>query len=193
MVALSSIASISPGFHPRRELPSVSDGDGYLVQLRDLTGDGTINRHSLQSIYSTTIPDRYRIQSGDVLLTSRGNENIAVAVATNVILFASGHFFIIRPDISLALPKFLVWYFKQPAWRRSTSALKQGTDILQLPLADLKQIDITLPELSVQNTITNLENLASREIDLEKQITEKRARIREWLMRQAVFGEKVNA
>lgn len=106
-----------------------------------------------------------KLERGDIVLTTRGTVgNIAFYdefVKYQNIRINSG-MVIIRPNIKLIEAKFLLYFFRNFDFTTIISGSAQP----QLPIRDLKQIDIKLPPLPEQQAIASVLSALDDKIDL---------------------------
>ncbi|WP_270406942.1 N-6 DNA methylase [Paenibacillus timonensis] len=122
-----------------------------VIQLSDVK-DGVLQLETVENygIKSTTREEEAEIQSGDVLITSRG---IAIKFAVVPDLegsepyYLSANFIGLRPLPGVD-PNFLLAFFESPIGESYIRALRKGSS---LPILNVKDIqDIPIPKLSVE-------------------------------------------
>ena len=133
-----------------------------------------------------------KLERGDIVLTTRGTVgNIAFYdefVKYQNIRINSG-MVIIRPNIKLIEAKFLLYFFRNFDFTTIISGSAQP----QLPIRDLKQIDIKLPPLPEQQAIASVLSALDDKIDLlqrQNQTLEQMAAtlFRQWFIEEAKEG-----
>jgi restriction endonuclease S subunit len=115
----------------------------------------------LQSV--TEKPDqnynKHYLKAGDVLILSRGS-SIRAALVTDELassrLLANATITVIRPDSTRLLGELLVTFFNSELGQATLTSLQQGAAIPSLPLKDLKQLEISVPDLNTQEKIQQL-------------------------------------
>ncbi len=99
---------------------------------------------------------KYYLLAGDVLILSRGS-SIRAALVTQELaaskLLANATITVIRPDSIKLLGELLVTFFNSELGQATLSSLQQGAAIPSLPLKDLKQLEISIPDLNTQQKI----------------------------------------
>lgn len=102
---------------------------------------------------------KHYLQAGDVLILSRGS-SIRAALVTDELasfrLLANATITVIRPDSTKLLGELLVTFINSELGQATLTSLQQGAAIPSLPLKDLKQIEISVPDLSIQEKIQQL-------------------------------------
>ncbi|AZR81056.1 restriction endonuclease subunit S [Thiomicrospira sp. S5] len=122
---------------------------------------GEVLTAELQSV--TEKPDqnynKYYLKAGDVLILSRGS-SIRAALVTDELassrLLANATITVIRPDSTRLLGELLVTFFNSELGQATLTSLQQGAAIPSLPLKDLKQLEISVPDLNTQEKIQQL-------------------------------------
>jgi restriction endonuclease S subunit len=102
---------------------------------------------------------KHYLQVGDVLILSRGS-SIRAALVTEELassrLLANATITVIRPDSTKLLGELLVTFFNSELGQATLTSLQQGASIPSLPLKELKQLEISVPDLSNQEKIQEL-------------------------------------
>lgn len=99
------------------------------------------------------------IQAGDVLLLSRGTSVRAGLVDEELAkgaLLANTTLTVIRPNKTKLLGETLVAFFNSEIGQNALMSMQKGAAILSLPLKDLKELEISVPDLATQQQIQEL-------------------------------------
>jgi hypothetical protein len=173
---LSQVCSILTGFTARGRLePALHDGV-LVLQLRDITQDGSITSEGLTRIQLDDVPDRYLVRTGDVVFRSRGERNTAAVVGepfTEPALVVLP-LMILRPNTQLLSGAYLAWAINQDPAQRHFEVAAQGTGLRMVSRASLAELEIAIPDIDTQRRILQLSDLAEREQELTQQLTLKR-------------------
>lgn len=140
------------------------------LQAGDLTEDGTVRWESLRWVTTMGESIRSEIHEGDVLVPLRSSR-VPALVARGVPprTIAVGHWAIITPGPDL-LPDYLVWYLGHPTTTRRMAELVVGSKLPFLPLSAVRQLEVELPPLEVQERIVAVHSLHRRLTELETQL-----------------------
>ncbi|MBC7369733.1 MAG: restriction endonuclease subunit S [Undibacterium sp.] len=99
-----------------------------------------------------------KLDREDVIMTTRGTiGNVAyfnAAVPFESIRINSG-MVIFRSDLRFILPSFLYQFFRSPQFNGQVNSLKTGAAQPQLPIRDIKCIDVPIPPLDQQRKIAD--------------------------------------
>lgn len=140
------------------------------LQAGDLAPDGSVAWAALRWVLPTGAWDRSRIEEGDVLVPLRSSRVTAlVARGVPPHTIGVGHWAIITPGPDL-LPDYLVWYLGHPATTRRMNELVVGSKLSFLPLSAVRQLEVELPPLEVQQRIVAIHTLHRRLTELESQL-----------------------
>jgi restriction endonuclease S subunit len=164
---LKNIAEIQIGYQARGRIEPNPGGAFHIIQVKDFDHQ---NELMLDTIYRTDVerdPEKYRVQTGDVLFVSRGFHNFAVAIDLPLEnTLASNTFYILRVDAQRILPGYLAWTINQSQCQ--LKAMTQAQNIPLIPKAAFERLEIDLPPLSVQHKVLKLLELMKQERDLNE-------------------------
>jgi len=173
---LSQVCSILTGFTARGRLePALHDGV-LVLQLRDITPDGTITSEGLTRIQFDDVPDRYLVRAGDVVFRSRGDRNTAAFVSESITepALVVLPLMILRPNTQMLSGAYLAWAINQEPAQRHFEVAAQGTGLRMVSRASLAELKIPIPDFDTQRRILQVSALAEREQELTQQLTLKR-------------------
>jgi hypothetical protein len=175
-VKLGEIVKIRPGYLARKGVKPVSDGTHWLLQIRDFTPDrGALDASSLVRFSPKALASALPLQPGDVLFLARGSKNFAYAISDiPAPTLAASYFFVLRPCASVS-PAYLAWFLSHPATLRKISlSATSGAHMPVVRRADLEDIEVPVPPLSVQHAIVELDNLRHQEQALLKELAHRK-------------------
>lgn len=157
------------------------DETGYSILRSNDIDDYIINLNNLIHInYKDTKFDKYCIQYGDVIVTSKSSK-VKVGVVDfepKEKIIVTGGMIIVRPDITKLNPTYLKVFLDSELGQQSIKAIQKGTVIITLNSKDLFEIKIPFVEMEKQEIIANqyqrkvasLLALRNEASEIEKQI-----------------------
>lgn len=178
MTKLQDIATILTGVFAKT---SPNPNTLYLQQS-DFDGNGELHKATHPTIAVDS--PKHLLAAGDLLLASKGNNNICVVVPKlEQQSVASPSFLVIRlHDKSAILPEFVAWYLNLPTIQNTLAAQARGTSIMSISKAALGELEIPIPPIDKQKKYIELSKLQKRERELYKAIAEKRKQLLEYKM-----------
>lgn len=178
MTKLNNIATIQTGVFAK----TTPNPDALYLQQSDFDSRGEL-RDTAQPTIATDNP-KHLLAAGDLLLASKGNNNICVIVSEiEQKCVASPSFLVIRlRDKSAILPEYIAWYLNLPTIQNTLAAQARGTSIMSISKAALGELEIPIPSIDKQKKYIELSKLQKREQELYKAIAEKRKQLLEYKM-----------
>jgi len=176
---LSEVCDIQTGYTARGRLEAV-DVDGVpVISLRDFGSDGVVRASELQRVQIQAPDKRYYVSAGDVVFRSRGERNTAFALGSDFqeSSVAVLPLMIIRSKTGNIIPEYLAWLINSPRSQSYFDAEAQGTSMRMISKSTLDDLDVVIPEVSIQQKIVEVAGLASRERELLSSLANKRARL----------------
>ena len=131
-----------------------------------------------------------KLQRDDIVLTTRGTiGNVAFlnsSVPYDHIRINSG-MVIFRCEKDKILPAYLYHFLRSPQFHKQVNSLRSGVAQPQLPIRDIKRIKMPIPELSIQQSISDILSAYDELIENNRrriQLLEKAARLlyKEWFV-----------
>ena len=178
MTKLQDIATILTGVFAKTS----PNPNALYLQQSDFDSRGEL-RDTAQPTIATDNP-KHLLAAGDLLLASKGNNNICVIIPEiEQKCVASPSFLVIRlHDKSAILPEFVAWYLNLPTIQNTLAAQARGTSIMSISKAALGELVIPIPPIDKQKKYIELSKLQKREQELYKAIAEKRKQLLEYKM-----------
>lgn len=178
MTKLNNIATIQTGVFAK----TTPNPDALYLQQSDFDSRGEL-RDTAQPTIATDNP-KHILAAGDLLLASKGNNNMCVIVpGIEQKCVASPSFLVIRlHDKSAILPEFVAWYLNLPTVQNTLAAQARGTSIMSISKATLGDLEIPVPSVERQRRYIELSKLQKREQQLYATIAERRKQILEYKM-----------
>lgn len=190
---MAEVAEIRGGFVPsaaearqrkRREeegaLPGGSgESDRALgLQPSAVRSDGTIAWEEAVAVLPIRGADRYTIREGELLLPLR-SQQIQAVIARDVPgrVLATGQWALIAPNARQADTDYLAWYLNHPRTRARLAATMVGTSLQFLTLATVRDFELELPTIDVQQRIGRVAALNAHVGQLERQLASAREKL----------------
>jgi restriction endonuclease S subunit len=175
----------------RGKAESRKAGNFRLIQIRDMSPDGSINMESLARVAAPAATSDHLLREGDVLLVARGSRNRAWAIGpVEDQTIAGAQLFQIRPNSSL-LPKYLAWLMNERKTQQYLESHLTGSYIPFLPKEALEKLEIDIPPLETQRKIAELAELANKEQQILEEIKLKRRQVMDELMGKLLHRERI--
>ena len=178
MTKLNNIATIQTGVFAK----TAPNPDALYLQQSDFDSRGEL-RDTAQPTIATDNP-KHLLAAGDLLLASKGNNNMCVIVPRiEQKCVASPSFLVIRlHDKSAILPEFVAWYLNLPTTQNTLAVQARGTSIMSISKATLGDLEIPVPSVERQKKYIELSKLQKRELQLYAAIAERRKQILDYKM-----------
>jgi restriction endonuclease S subunit len=173
---LRQLCKIHSGYTARGRLEAVAGKGAPAIQLRDVTAEHEYLAPPFHRYQLGDLSARHLVMGGDVVFRSRGQPNTAAVVSREVTepVTVVVPLVILRPNQKKVLPEYLAWSINQPDAQRRLDASAQGTSIRMIPMAELEQLEISLPDLETQRLIVELHKLATQEARLLRELATRR-------------------
>ena len=178
MIKLHNIAVIQTGVFAK----VVPNPNALYLQQSDFDGNGELRNTTQRTIIVAN--QKHLLTAGDLLLASKGNNNICVIVPEiEQKCVASPSFLVIRlHDKSAILPEFVAWYLNLPTVQNTLAAQARGTSIMSISKATLGELEIPIPPIERQKKYIELSKLQKREQELYKTIAKRHKQILDYKM-----------
>lgn len=127
----------------------------------DLDQEGQIVIDNMEEVRITTHKDisHYMLQEGDVVVMARGSAIRAGFVTKSISeakILASANFIIIRSQQNKLRGEVITAYLNSPLGQSILLGLSIGAAIQHIPASKLKELEIPVPSIQVQNKIAQL-------------------------------------
>ncbi len=171
---LQDICKIQLGYQFRTRFEHDPDGNYFVVQMKDIE-DCSLNTTELLKVNINNIKNDYIINKNTILFMPRGFNNDAILIKNPLEhTIASSQFYILNVIDSTLLPEYLTWYINQKPAQKYFVSNRAGTSILVINIAQLKELEVKIPDIQTQENIVRVSELAYREKQIYQQIMEKR-------------------
>lgn len=161
------------------------------MQVRDFGRDGLLIQDSQLRFTpsDTEKPDKYVIKENDLLFVAKGQYNrsyLTHSVKKNSV--AGNSFYILTPTQKI-LSEYLNWYLNselaQDYFRKNIS----GSTIPFVSVATLSNLEIPVPDFSIQSKIAEIQSLFAIEMNLIEQIGKRKRKLVEASCIKAAKGK----
>ena len=172
---LADIARIDSGYHFRGRIEDDPEGPIAVIQTKDFSNDLRLNPDDLVRIVPESKVAPYEVESGNVLFLSRGQNPWAAAIGElPLTCIVPSSFYILRLDRDRILPDYLAWFLNSAATLTALKSIMRGSNIPFISKADLQELSIPVPPLSVQAQIADLNRLHARERALLNELSHRK-------------------
>lgn len=173
-VKLNEISEAKLGYPFRERIVHNDNGKYAVVQMKDMSANCQINTAQLFKVDIERVPVGHSLRKGDVLFQNRGWRNCAAVMPEEMPeAVASSHLLILRVKENV-LPEYLAWYLNDAPMQRAIKSLAKGATIPVISKELLGELEIEVPELTVQKQIVELERLRQKEAQLVAEIEQRR-------------------
>ncbi len=163
--SLGDVAAIAAGYPLRGAADELASGDVAIVQMRNVDADGGVNWREVQRIALPSKRPPAFLAVGDIIFTTRGTRNFALALDTvEGEAVCSPHFFVIRVlDANRIAPAFLAWQINQRTAQEYLQREATGSHILNIRREVIENLPLSIPPLATQRAIVALADAARAE------------------------------
>lgn len=163
--SLGRVATIAAGYPLRGAVDELPPGDVAIVQMRNVDAGRGINWSEVQRIALPSKRSPTLLAAGDIIFTTRGTRNFALALDTvEGEAVCSPHFFVIRAfNPSRIVSAFLAWQINQRPAQEYFQREATGSHILNIRREVIEALPIAIPPLQTQYNIVALANAAKSE------------------------------
>jgi restriction endonuclease S subunit len=175
MALLHHFAAIFSGYTYRSQPVEEPKGEYIFLQPRDINlATHTLNFGTALKTNEFFGSQKYLLRKGDVLIVCKGRSSPAV-VFDNTLkkVVASSAFVIVKPIREQLNPYYLAWYLCQSNAQNYFLSKKSGTTVLNLPIEAIKNVEIPIPLINMQETYGNLYRNTNRLKATQLEIIEK--------------------
>ena len=170
---MNDLADVRIGYQSRVRIEPDSTSPYRIIQLRDVKE--VVDWATVIPFKPDRKPERSLVGDGNVLISARGEGHVGVTlsgVPANTV--ASSNFYVLRINRKDVLPEYVGWYLNQPAAQEYLRSRSQGTYIALITKADIGELEVPIPPLSVQQQVVRVAGLRRMEQDLLRQLESKR-------------------
>ena len=163
--SLNSLASIAAGYPLRGAVDALPVGDVAVIQMGNVHPETGVDWSSTQRIALPSRRSANFLASEDVIFTTRGTRNFALALGQIPgLAVCSPHFFVMRViDPCRIIPAFLAWQINQRPAQEYLRREATGSYILNIRREVIANLSLAIPPLEQQRAIIALADAARAE------------------------------
>lgn len=162
--------SIKTGLNPRKNFVlNVPDSTLYYVTVKEITTGKIVFSDKTDRITKEAwcrIQERSALEKDDILFSGIGTiGKVAIVDIPTDNWNCSESVFLIKPDKSLVLPKFLMYYLGSEPCKEQYESVSVGSTMKGVRKVTLESLQIPLPPLPIQNEVVHILDTLSYLID----------------------------
>lgn len=162
--SLKRLADVRAGHPFRGSVPLVDGGNTQVIQMRDVSPDGTVAWANLARTHIAAKRSPDWLRDGDVLFVARGARNYAVCLSQAPPgAVCSQYFYVLRCKGEGVLPEYLAWHINRAPSQRYLRNNAEGSDQLSIRRAVLEDLPVAVPDLARQRLLVDLAAAAVQE------------------------------
>lgn len=155
---LNDLAVISTGHTFKGKAESSNDSGTRVIQIKDIK-EGYFFNSKLPLANEESGKIKIRIKENDLLIPLKGIRNSVMLISqinSAHITTASNQVAIMSISNDNIMPEYLLWYLNSILGQTQLSSLKIGSTIPHLSITDLRNLDIPIPDMKDQKSISSL-------------------------------------
>jgi restriction endonuclease S subunit len=177
---LKDIASVQTGVF----LKPQNDGEILYMQVKHFDNNFALLPGLHTDLKEQSVNQKHLLNTGDILFAAKGSNNFAVVYQKNYPkAVASTSFFVIKLTDENILPDYLAWFINYPKTMELLKNFAIGTSITSISKTVLEELEISVPEMQVQQSILKINELRMKQKTLVSKIED----LREQLIQQQIF------
>lgn len=183
---LSELGDLRTGFQLRGAAKHEAGAAIPIIQLGDVREEDIQLDHLIR-MNLERVRERDFLNAGDILLRGRGASYGAAVVPdypTGTV--ATAPLYVLRPDRSIVLPEYLVWYLNRPSTQAILAAQARGTYIPTVSIQAFADLEVVVPPLAVQRQIAETSQLLREERELTLQLLDKQEQLTQALLEKTL-------
>lgn len=164
---IREISSIQTGYFGK---PS-GKGNVVYLQSKHFNEYGQLQNILYPDLEADNISEKHLLKEGDVLFAAKGTKNFATVFENhNEPAVASTSFFVIKLTDFRILPQYLTWFLNSYETQTLLKGQAIGTSIPSISKQVLENLEISVPNIAMQEAILQITKLRNREKKLKQQI-----------------------
>ncbi|HLR26120.1 MAG TPA: restriction endonuclease subunit S [Fodinibius sp.] len=191
---LKELANISTGYSFRSKVRHDPEGQTKVIQMGDVDKYKGIMVDSLSTIANfSPRSDRYFLNEGDIIMISKGYNLNAYLIPEGVgKVVAVNSFIVLKVTSAKIIPAYLVWFLNAVRTQHFLKAVASGTSTPSLSKRTLETVEITFPSKERQQLLCDIDQLKRKEINLHKQVAQKKKKLIDVMLQQQADKWKPN-
>lgn len=170
--SLNQIVEIIAGYTFRGAIEKDPNGAVFVLQAKDIREDLFLDDAKLIKTTIATSHTKAFVQTGDVVISSRGFFRAAVFKTDQTVLAASSIYLLRIKNSAVLLPEYLAIYLNSVAGQRNLSQFLTTGTIRSLLKKDLEKISVPVPSIEKQKQIIRLdENVRQQALLVNRKVT----------------------
>jgi restriction endonuclease S subunit len=156
--------------------------------MKDVDFYGNISER-LVRINHDLVKPKHLLQPNQLILLAKGKYTAACLIppSTRKYVISSAFFSLKIKSTQQLLPAYLQWFLNQPEARNYFKSHASGTSMFSLPMSVLKNLEVPLPSLAVQDKVVKILNLRKQENKTVLQLEEEKEKYVQQLIIQHVY------
>ncbi len=188
---IRQFSTVKTGYSFRTRLEPTENGSVFVIQMKDLLSNNTVNCTELARIDVDFVKKHPFAKEGDLIFRSRGKSSTTAIITENpgkaIVAAPLLKVRITKPE--LVLPEYLNWYISQREAQSFLASRAKNTAQKVVSKRDLEDMDVFLPDMRTQELIVESAALANKESLILNQLTEKRNQKLSALLMNLAKGE----
>lgn len=155
---LGTVVTIQTGYFGKTN-PS---GNVIFLQAKHVGEQGGIVTGLVPDLNIDKNTEKHLLHTDDILFVAKGSRNIAVHFRESFLAVASTSFFVMRINEEfkdMLLPEYITWFLNEETTQKLLKRNAKGSSILSISKVVLENLEITIPELSTQYAICEIDHL----------------------------------
>ncbi|MEJ6080173.1 restriction endonuclease subunit S [Vibrio sp. 1-Bac 57] len=172
---LKEIANIKAGHPFRGAIKEDSEGNGFVIQVKNINGDSQVDWENLIKAHVSGRNEPEWLKTGDIVFVSRGPRITAAAIDTPVKqAVCSQHFFVINVTSEQVDPEFLAWQLNQLPVQNYFQQTAEGSAQVSIRRSVLEETPLAFPDLATQRKVMAVVKCALKEKQVHLKLIENR-------------------
>lgn len=180
---LSDIAEIISGYSFREAITESKDSNVFVVQAKDTKNNLYITEKDLREIKDSSYGEK-SAKDDDVIISNKGFF-FSTVIKSKAKIIPSSSVYIIRPKQEKVLSEYLAIYLNSKVGQAEIKKFESGGSIKIIPLRDLGNVKVIIPEIEKQKIIIDL----YKNIERQSEILERKKIINQNIL-ETIFMNK---
>jgi restriction endonuclease S subunit len=167
---LDNIAFLLSGIYAKPDIIA----DTYYLQPNHFAENGVLVRSTKPQLKMSSKYEKHLLRNNDILFAAKGFNNFSVVFHESTgKAVASSSFIIIRVNNDFqnkVLPDFLCWFLNNSSMIEVFHKQKATTTVPSISIAQLCELELTIPDLKTQELIVFVQQCRDREQELLQQL-----------------------